>query len=137
VRIRSHDDEAGIHIDFVPMVDVLFNLLVFFLLATSIKEAEREFRVELPAARAAGPISAAMQEIVVNVAADGRIVVGGLEIEAQALTDMIKAAVEANPEQKVSVRGDRAASYASVAQALDICKTAGVTEPFLDTVPLD
>ena len=39
---KKGDDESSIHIDFVPMVDVLFNLLVFFLLATSLKIAERE-----------------------------------------------------------------------------------------------
>src|ERR1051325_2387405 len=52
------EPESHIHIDFVPMVDTLFNLLIFFLLATTLKQAEREMQIALPYAAAAGPISA-------------------------------------------------------------------------------
>jgi len=134
--IRSDESESGIHVDFVPMVDVLFNLLIFFLLATSLKQAEREMHVALPAARAPGPITAALREIVINVDAEGRAIVGGKATGAEELRDLIHTAAQANPEQKVSVRGDRRAAYEHIVTVLDICKGAGIQEPFLDTVQL-
>jgi len=134
VLIKSHDAASSIHIDFVPMVDTLFNLLIFFLLATTIKQAEREMSVALPLASAGAPISVQLREFIVNVQADGQIVVAGKVIDPESLGGMVKDAIAANPQQKVTVRGDRTTAYANVARVLDICKISGVQEPYLDTV---
>lgn len=134
---HDQEQEASIHIDFVPMADVLFNLLIFFLLATTIAQVEREMNVALPVAAAAAPISQELREIIINVDKDGKLIVAGRTTEPDALRQQIEEAVKANPQQKVSVRGDRATPYANVAAALDVCKSAGVSEPFLDTVPAE
>lgn len=131
--IRSQDEP--VHVDFVPMVDVLFNLLIFFLLATSFYQVEREMNIALPQAAAAGPITAAMREIIINVDEEGAAWVAGQRIEDEDLNELVRTAVETNPEQKVSVRGDRSTAYANVARVLDVCKGAGVATPFLDTIP--
>ena len=47
---------------------------------------------------------------------------------------MIEEALAENPEQKITVRGDRRALYESIVRPLDICKAAGIQEPYLDTV---
>lgn len=133
--ITSRGGGSDVHLDFVPMVDVLFNLLIFFLLATSIQQTEREMRIALPQAAAAGPISAALREIIVNVDAEGRAVVAGRALGDDELAALIGGAAERNPEQKVSIRGDRATAYANIARVLDICKASGVAEPFLETLP--
>ena len=135
--IRDEETESSVHIDFVPLADVLFNLLIFFLLATTIAQVEREMAVALPSAAAAAPISQELREIIVNVDREGKIVVAGQPVEPERLREQLESAVKANPQQKVSVRGDREAAYASIARALDICKGAGVSEPFLDTVPVN
>lgn len=135
--IRNADPHTDVHLDFVPMVDVLFNLLIFFLLATSLQQAEREMQIALPQSRAAGPMSAALKEIVLNVTSEGRIIVAGAPIAEDALAEMIKTAVASNPAQKVSVRGDRNAPYGHVARVLDLCKGAGVAEPYLQTIPTE
>lgn len=133
-----HDDplDASIHLDFVPMADVLFNLLVFFLLATTIAQVERQMAVALPFASSSAPISHAAREIIVNVDATGTITVAGRTLSPDQLRELVAAAVTANPDQKVSVRGDRSTAYANIAAALDACKAAGVSAPFLDTLPL-
>jgi biopolymer transport protein ExbD len=132
--LLKHSDTDSLHIDFVPMVDILFNLLVFFLLATSLKIAEREMQVALPFSRAAGPISAAMREFVINVGPEGQIIVAGKPVEAAELAEMVKSAVANNPDQKISVRGDRTTAYANIVRVLDACKGAGAQEPYLDTI---
>lgn len=134
--IRNADPHTDIHVDFVPMVDVLFNLLIFFLLATSMAQAEREMHIALPHAAASGPITAAFREIILNVDESGRIIFSGKPTSDDDLAAMLRAAVEANPDQKVSVRGDRTTAYANVAHALDLCKAAGIQQPFLQTIPL-
>lgn len=134
--IKNADATSDLHIDFVPMVDVLFNLLIFFLIATSMVQAEREMRIALPKAAASGPISASLRDLVINVNAEGRAFVGGKEVDDAALSQMLKTALATNPDQKVSVRGDRNATYASIAHVLDVCKGAGAQQPYLETVPV-
>lgn len=132
--IRESDVEAGIHIDFVPMVDVLFNLLIFFLLATTIAQVEREMQIALPFAEAAGPISASLKEVVINVDGAGRVFISGSEVSPEQLREIVSRAVAGNPDQKVTVRGDRTTTYENIVKVLDVCKGCGVQEPYLDTV---
>ncbi len=132
--IRPQNSTTGISIDMTPMIDMVFLLLTFFLVATTFHQAEREMQIALPEARASVPISAMLREIVINVDREGRIIVSGRTVEPEALRTMIVEAVKENPEQKVTVRGDRAAAYASIVRVLDVCKGGGIQEPYLDTV---
>lgn len=132
--IQESDVESHIHIDFVPMADVLFNLLIFFLLATTIAQVEREMQIALPAAGSSAPISAALREMVVNVQNDGQIIVGGRKMQVDELRSTVADAVKQNAEQKVTVRGDRRTAYENVVRVLDVCKASGIQEPYIDTV---
>ncbi len=133
--LRSETAELNALIDLTPVIDMVFMLLVFFLVATTIQQSEREMKIALPQAGASGPISAALKEIVVNVDERGGVFVSGQAVTDEALFAMVKGAVGAHGEQKVSVRGDRATMYANVTRVLDVCKAAGVAEPYLETVP--
>jgi biopolymer transport protein ExbD len=123
-------------IELTPIVDMVFLLLIFFLVATTFQQTEREMQIALPEASSAGPISMALREIIINVDSEGAIIVGGRTMTAEDLRALVEEAVAANPEQKVTVRGDQATAYAQIVRVLDVCKGAGVQEPYLDTVPL-
>lgn len=135
--IKHVEPESHSHIDFVPMVDVLFNLLIFFLLATSMAQAEREMQIALPTASSGGPISSALREIVVNVDASGRAIVSGKAMDDATLHTLVSDAVKANPAQKLNIRGDRTTAYANVARVLGVVKSAGIVEPYLETIPTE
>jgi biopolymer transport protein ExbD len=117
-----------------PIIDMVFLLLIFFLVATTFHQTEREIQVALPQAAFAGPISTSLREIIVNVNMDGDIIVGGGTISPEDLKILVDEAVAVNPRQKVTVRGDRRTAYANVVRVLDICKGCGIQEPYLDTV---
>lgn len=135
--LRSPEDTTGIAIELTPMIDMVFLLLIFFLVATTFHQTEREMQIALPFASSATPISSLLQEIVVNVDIDGKIVIGGRTLEPDELRAMIEDSVRVNREGKVTVRGDRRTAYANIVAVLDICKGAGVQEPYLDTVLTD
>jgi biopolymer transport protein ExbD len=132
--IRTEQMNQGVSIELTPIIDMVFLLLIFFLVATTLHQVEREIQIALPEASSAQPISTTLREIIVNVDSEGRIVVGGREIQHADFRQMIADAVETNPEQKVTVRGDRSTAYANVVAVLDICKAGGIQEPYLDTV---
>ncbi len=132
--IQANDASPTVSIEMTPMIDMVFLLLIFFLVATTFHQTEREMQIALPIASSAAPISSLLQEMVINVDAEGRIIVSGREIAPEDLRVMVREAVAANPSQKVTVRGDRSTPYANVVTVLDICKLGGVQEPYLDTV---
>ena len=135
--IQANEKNASVLIELTPIIDMVFLLLIFFLVATTFHQTEREMQIALPVASSTAPISAMLQELIVNVDHNGRIIVGGRRIEAETLRSMVADAINVNPEQKVTVRGDRRAAYANIVTVLDICKGAGIQEPYLDTVLTD
>ena len=135
LKARQVDQELSLEL--TPLIDMVFLLLIFFLVATTFHQEEREMQIALPVATSAGPISALLQELVINVDEEGHIILGGRRVEPQSLRSMIAEAVELNPQQKVTVRGDRRTAYANIVTVLDICKGAGIQEPYLDTVLTD
>lgn len=132
--IRVRESDAGPAVDLTPVIDIVFLLLIFFLVATTFHQTEREMKVALPTASSAAPISMALKELVVNVDEAGSIIVSGKVIDAETLRSIITTAVANNPEQKVTIRGDRRVPYGGVVLVLDVCKAGGVREPFLDVV---
>ncbi len=132
--IKSQTHKLSAAIEMTPMIDIVFLLLIFFLVATTFREEEREMQVALPFASSSAPISTMLKEFIVNVIEDGTIIVGGRRIDEAELRTMVRDAVAGNPEQKVTVRGDRGTAYANIIQVLDTCKSEGIQEPYLDTV---
>lgn len=132
--LRRDENEATVTIEMMPLIDMVFLLLIFFLVATTFHQTEREMQIALPFAESSGPISAALREIVINVDEDGQMIIAGQTMEAEAVESMIQEAVAANPEQKVTLRGDRRVAYGQIVTVLDLCKRSGIQEPYLDTV---
>lgn len=132
--LSRHNADSEIKIELTPMIDMVFLLLIFFLVATTFQQEEREMQIALPVASAAGPISASLRELIINVDAEGQIIIAGQTYSDDQLKTLVTDSVEANPERKVTVRGDRSTTYANVVRVLDICKGAGIQEPYLDTV---
>ena len=105
--IRPPKNDEGMSIELTPMIDMVFLLLIFFLVATTFHQTEREMKIALPFAASSGPITASLQEIIINVDSDGGAIVSGRRMELPDLQRLIEQAVGANPDQKVTIRGDR------------------------------
>ncbi|MCC6969302.1 MAG: biopolymer transporter ExbD [Phycisphaerales bacterium] len=133
--LQPSNSDQSVGVDLTPVIDMVFMLLIFFLVATTFQQQERESKIALPQAAASAPISSALREIVINVTRDGTLIVNTKVVDEASLLSMLKSAAAQNPGQKVNVRGDRDAAYGMVARALDLCKQAGIAEPFLQTIP--
>ncbi len=132
--ITAEDSKPSMSIEMTPMIDIVFLLLIFFLVATTFQQEEREMAIALPFASSSAPISTMLRELVVNVDADGGMIVSGRHIDQDQLRTIVTEAVASNPDQKITIRGDRDTAYAHIVSVLDVCKSAGIQEPYLDTV---
>lgn len=118
----------------LPLVDVVFLLLIFFLAATTFAREEVELDLRLPSAKS-GTSGKNLEQLVVNVFADGRLSVGGREVPLEALRQKLQAAVVRNAEQSVLVRGDQDARFGVGMQVLDACRLAKVKKVDFAALP--
>lgn len=121
-------------INMMPLVDVVFLLLIFFLAATTFAREEVELDLKLPEARS-GEAGQLDQKLVVNIFADGRLVVDGREVTLEALRQKLAAAGRRNRDQAVLVRGDRAAQFGIGIAVLDACKLSKITKVEFGALP--
>ena len=124
-RSRATTPHPGIQL--APLVDVLLLLLIFFLLTWNAARTENELDVKIPKASAAKEKSAPIGDVIVNVKADGNVVVNRRTLSGPELTELLKGLVALSPDQAVVIRGDEAGAYKSIVDVLNICSEAGVT----------
>jgi biopolymer transport protein ExbD len=125
LRGRTTFQHPGIQL--APLVDVLLLLLIFFLMTWNAARNENELDVKVPKASAAKEKNAPIGDVVVNVKADGNVVVNRRTLTGPELSDLLKNLVQLNAEQAVVIRGDEAGAYKNIVGVLNICSEAGVT----------
>src|SRR5688572_16480786 len=118
MRLELDDEDDVKGIDLTPMIDMVFLLLIFFLAATTFAREEVEMDLRLPAVKS-GQQSKGEHQLVVNVFADGRMVVDGRTVTLEALRQKLQAAAARDKNQAVLVRGDKQAQFGAGIQVLD------------------
>jgi biopolymer transport protein ExbD len=125
LRSRIASPHPGLQL--APLVDVLLLLLIFFLMTWNAARNENELDVKVPKASAAKEKSAPIGDVIVNVKADGNVVVNRRSLSVPDLTTLLKGLVQLNAEQAVVIRGDEAGAYKNIVNVLNICSEAGVS----------
>ena len=125
MRLDAGPEEEGA-MNLVSLIDVVFLLLIFFLVATTFTRDEVDMNLVLPEARSGSP-SESGSLLVINVSQEGVITVDGREVATmEALRQKLRAASSRNREQEVLIRGDTRVQFGMVAQALDACLEASL-----------
>ena len=127
MNLRSHAPLHHPGIQLAPLVDVLLLLLIFFLLTWNAARNENELDVKVPKASAAKAQTSPIGDVVVNVKADGNVVVNRRTLSAPELGELLKSLVQLNADQAVVIRGDEAGAYKNIIGVLNICSEAGIT----------
>lgn len=124
--LAREDDTRGLRL--TPLVDMVFNLLVFFLVAGSLREAERDLPIRLAGvspgeARPAGP-----ETLTVQVQADGAAWADGQARAPGELETFLRERLSREPQTAVILRCDRDTRHADFVRVLDACERAGARQ---------
>lgn len=131
IRVRGRlgaalDDQGQeAQIDMAPLIDMVFILLIFFLVTTSfVREAGLE--VQRPTAATA----AAQQQgaLMVAVAADGRVQIEGRQVDLRSVRGLVERYLAADPNGAVVIVADKAAATGRTIEVLDQCRLAGAKD---------
>ncbi|MEM8953458.1 MAG: biopolymer transporter ExbD [Verrucomicrobiota bacterium] len=126
MKFRNTAKAAEAEIDLAPMIDVVFLLLIFFIVTWNFARFETELDVSVPVADEGADPQRTVGEIIVNIRQDGTIVVNAVELSEDELFERLSAVSEVYKDQAVILRGDREASYADIINALDVIQRANI-----------
>jgi biopolymer transport protein ExbD len=125
--LKTHIDEQPT-LNLTPMIDVVFLLIIFFMVGTQYSELERSLGLEVPQVTEGGALTAAPESRVVNVYRDGHVTLDRESVSLDQLTSKLSGARGQYPDIGVVVRGDGAGTFQRVAEVLNACKQAGISE---------
>lgn len=110
-----------------PVIDIVFLLLIFFLVATRFEQEEKDSEVLLPEVAAAQPMTMPPKQLVVNLRGDGTFSVRGKPQSEKQLAQLLTQYSNANPgTQRVLIRGDKRASWGDGLRVMGLCNKAKI-----------
>jgi biopolymer transport protein ExbD len=131
------DDEEVVDemaLNLTPLIDVVFLLLIFFMVATTFLDPEREISIELPEASTASEQVDTPNEIVINVLRDGSLNLNGGPVDRAGLDSALARAARSDPATPVTIRGDRLVHHEDVVGVMDACGAAGLSNLAVGTL---
>lgn len=124
MKLRSLRLDSQPQLMIIPMIDIIFFLLVFFMMSTLYMVEQQSLPVNLPSAAARKDIT---HGIDVTVTQSGQVMVDQEEIPLDLLQKRIRMELVKQPERSFVLRGDRQVEYGRVIAVLDRMKQAGAS----------
>ena len=127
MAVKIQPGGAAATLSLTPLIDVVFLLLIFFLVTSEFEDEERRLDIVLPSATSAKPMIAKVREIVVDIDRGGGVFLAGQKTSIETLEDLLSRAVADNPSsQEVIIRADRGVAFQPVVDVMDVCNRTGV-----------
>lgn len=125
-RRRSSVEEASINL--TPMIDVVFLLVIFFMVGSHFGEAEGRIEVNVPGVGELRSLSRTPDERMVEITEHGQLTLDSRPVTEQQLANELRAMASQYPDLRVAFRGDGAASFQRVAEVLQVIRSSGVKQ---------
>jgi biopolymer transport protein ExbD len=127
---RHKKPRYGIQMPLASLIDIVFLLLVYFMLTTNYM-VDEGIKIALPQARASAPQT--RQEITIYVDREGRAFLAEQEIPLDRLFQKLKELINGQPDRLVVVKADRSVILNQAVKVMDLAKAAGAASLCLAT----
>lgn len=119
---KKSEDQPGIII--IPMIDVMFFLLIFFMMSTMNLGKVSSVPVKLPALETAKSMDGT--GLTITIKQDGKLFVDNKELVKEKINKIIANAAKENKNMMVILRVDRNVAYHHVAETMDVLKANNI-----------
>lgn len=123
-RVRHQNEHHGMNL--VPLIDVLFILLIFFIVTFAMARFETEVNISVPAAESGAPGDRRVGELVVNIREDGTIVLNSQILTETVLMEKFTEIARVDRKRAIIIRADEESRYRDMFRVLDLCHRAGL-----------
>ena len=115
--------QLPVSLDLTPMVDVVFLLIIFFMVSTTFITLENGLPVDLPQAQAPQTIVSDLPTV--TITADQQVYLAGVPINEGDLTATLRSALEQSGLSVVVLRADKTVQHGMTVRIMDLIKQAG------------
>lgn len=126
-------DRKKARIEMIPLIDVTFQLLSFFIYVSLFMALQRGIPLKLPQADTA--LQERAQALEVSLDARGAIFLEGDQVSLELLGEKLQALASSRDADRVILRGDRAVSYEKIMEVLDKIRSSGLSRVSLEAQP--
>lgn len=126
MKFRDYHSQPTSDLELAPMIDVVFLLLIFFLVTWQFARFERDMDISVPAADELDEGARTVNEIIINVQQDGTVILNGTTYDEDQLLARLTVIAEIDADQAVILRGDSKANFQHIIDVLDTIKQAGI-----------
>jgi biopolymer transport protein ExbD len=134
----AKNSEEDFSLQLTPLIDVVFLLLIFFMVSTVFKDFSRQLDIELPE-MSAGKSPADIKTVTIEVNGEGSIFLDGepvaIENLSGRLSEIIGKRAPREGARSVVIRADKTISYGAAVRIMDICRNAGIEDIGLTVLP--
>lgn len=118
--IQQKDDSAEINMG--PLIDMVFILLIFFVITTNFT---RQTGVDVSKPKAKSAVSQGQKILLVGITREGTLHIYGRQVSPEKLKALVSQEVGKKPDMSVVIVADQDAVISRVVQVMDICTIAG------------
>ncbi len=120
--LKEAEEEVGIGL--ISLIDVIFLLLIFFMVTTTLIDPSKKLDIQLPEAKAAAPDTKSIP-VTIELGPRGKILLNGKRVNLKTLESRLKALGGGSQKKTAIVRADRRLDYGQVVRVLGICRASG------------
>jgi biopolymer transport protein ExbD len=130
-----HLNKKSASFDLTPLIDVVFLLLIFFMLTTTFVNLENRVKVNLPSGDFAAAESS--ENLIVTITENNTIYFNGKLIDPLKLTESVAAKIKEEPERIVVLEADKNVLHGKVIRVMDLLKKGGAEKIAIATQPAE
>lgn len=130
MKLPLEENDQGANL--TPLIDVVFLLLIFFLVATRFDQEEKEVSIRVPDVYKARPVSAGPLEVIVNITPKGEYIVTGETLTEPQVRGLIAGLTKNNPADlsAVQIRTDMDAQVKYSMAVVGMCEDQEIKHSF-------
>lgn len=127
-RTRRRQRAMPSEMNLTPLLDVIFNLLFFFTIATTLKTNEFHLQLSLPSSSTAEVVKDPPKLPRIQLFEDGTMMLDGIVLSAPVLQETLAARKERDGVTEVILESDGQATMQQLITVTDLCRSAGIRQ---------
>ena len=137
MKLDLDNRQSDVQIEILPMIDVIFCILTFFILAAVGLTRQQAIALDLPAVNNSAPIEAGRDRLYISVDSAGQVYVDKSPVPLSLLYDVLIKHQQAAPNGTIVLYASRSARYEDVVKVFDLLRSVGGDRVALATLPND
>jgi biopolymer transport protein ExbD len=127
MRFRPTGADDDMRVELTSMTDIIFLLLIFFMISTTFEGARKSLDIQLPESKAA-EVAQEVRQHIIEMSVDDALRLDGQPVAVQDLVPRLSQSGTPSLQRAVIIRADKRLPYGKVVAVLDLVRQANIRE---------